>query len=143
VATITLPEEGFVYDVREGKPLGLTRQVKATLDPMHILLYALLPYEVRGVTVEPEAAAAQASAAVTVRLKVVAEGALGTHFLRVTLVAPDGQERPGFARTVAAEGGAGETVLRFAVNDPAGRWTITARDAATGVVGTATVEVLQ
>ena len=109
---------------------------------MHILLYALLPYEVQGVTVEPEAATAQAGAAVTVRLAVAAEGTLGTHFLRVTLTAPDGHERSGFARTVVAEGGAGETVLRFAVNDPAGRWTIIARDAATGAVGTAPVEVL-
>ncbi len=142
MATITLPEEAFVYDVREGKPLGLTQQVTATLDPMHILLYALLPYEVQGISVEPEAATVSAGAAVTVRLGIDADGAVGTHFLRVTLTAPDGRERQGFARTVAAEAGVAETVLRFALNDPAGRWIITARDAATGVVGSAALEVL-
>ncbi len=141
-ATIALPREAFVYDVREGKFLGRTQQVTATLDPMHILLYALLPSEVRAVTVAPAVPAVKPGGSVPVRLAVETAGApSGTHFLRVTLAGPDGQERPGFARTVKAGKGTAETELLFALSDPPGRWTITARDAATGVRGTATVEV--
>lgn len=141
-ATVNLPAEACVYDMREGKFLGKTRQVQATLDPMHILLYALLPYEVKAVAVKPVAPAVRAGDTATVRLSVIpSAGKAGTHFLRVTLVGPDGKDRPGFATTIKSENGTAEAVLRFALNDPVGKWTITARDAATGVTGSATLEV--
>lgn len=138
-ATITLPREGYVYDLRAGKALGKTRTVTAPLDPMHILLYAVLPYEVRGVKVTAPAAKLGQTAPVT--LQVLASAPPGEHFLRVTLTGPDGKERPGFATTVRATAGKVTVPLRFALNDPAGKWQIQARDAESGVTGTAALEV--
>ncbi len=138
---ITLPKEGYVYDVREGKSLGKTQIATATLDPMHILLYAVLPYEVRGITVTPLQKSVKQGAPATVRLALQATGKPGTHFVRVNLNAPDGKPRPGFSRTARCNSGTGETTLTFALNDPAGKWKVIARDVETGITGTATVEV--
>ena len=113
------------------------------LDPMHILLYAILPYEVRGIDVTPAEPRVKPGTSVTVRLSVQASGELGAHFLRLTVEAPDGTTRPGFARTVQAANGRAETTLRFALNDPAGEWQLTARDTETGVSGSTTVEVAE
>lgn len=138
-ATITLPRVGFVYDVRGGKALGKTRTVTAPLDPMHILLYAILPYEVRGVQVT--APAAKLGQTVPVTLQMRTSAAAGDHYLRVTVTGPDGQERPGFATTVTAKAGRTTVPLRFALNDPTGKWRVQARDAETGLTGVATLEV--
>jgi hypothetical protein len=135
-ATITLPREGFVYDVREGKALGKTGTVKAKLDRDHILLYAILPHEVRGLRVTPATATVKQGEALTVKVQVEASAAPGRHFVRLTLPG-----HPGFARTLRAENGVAQTVLRLALNDPPGKWQIEARDAETGVVGRATFEV--
>jgi len=140
-ATITLPQEGFVYDVREGKALGKTRAVQANLDPNHILLYAILPYEVRGLRVTPAAATARQGEALTVRVQVEGSAPAGTHFVRLRLFGPDGKQRPGFARTIRADKGGAQTVISFALNDPPGKWQVEARDAETGVVGKATFEL--
>ena len=142
-AKIALPREGFVYDVREGKALGKTRTVTAKLDPYHILLYAILPYEVRGlsVAVPPNLVRAASSREAVVSIALQASAKPGTHYLRLTLQGPDGKPRPGFARTVVAENGVGQTKLLFAVNDPPGAWKLTARDAETGVTGTATLQL--
>jgi hypothetical protein len=139
-ATITFPHEGYLYDVREGKALGRGDKAQATLDPMHILLYALLPYEVRGVQVT--ALPARVGQGLPVKLTVqTGPGQVGTHYLRVTATGPEGKERPGFARTVEAKQGVGETKLWLALSDAPGKWTVQARDAATGVTGSAVVEV--
>lgn len=138
---ITMPKAGYVYDVREGKSLGKTQIATATLDPMHILLYAVLPYEVKGVTVTPVQKSVKQGASATVRLNLQASGKPGTHFLRVSIQSPNGETRPGFSRTVRCNAGHGETALNFALNDPTGKWKVTARDVETGVTGTATVEV--
>ena len=141
IATIVLPVRGYVYDVRTGRALGRTQTVRAALDPMHILLYAVLPYQVRAVDVKAGSSPVKPGNWVAVRLAVQAQGNVGTHFLRVALRGPDGRDRPAFARTVRAPAGRVSTTLHFALNDPPGVWQVTARDAATGVTGTGTVEV--
>jgi len=140
-ARITLPLQGFVYDVREGKPLGRMQTVSAVLDPMHILLYAVLPYEVKSIAVAPSAKMVKQGAGANLRVSVIASAPAGRHFVRVSVQAPDGQTRPGFARTVRCDAGKEETTLRFALNDPIGVWKITARDVETGVTSSATMEV--
>ncbi len=137
-ATLTFPDDRHVYDVREGAYLGRTRTVRAALDPWHILLYARLPYQVTGLRVEPPATV-PAGGAAEVRVQVQADGAPGPHFVRLTATAPDGRERSGFAQTIRAESGRDTATLRFALNDPPGRWRLSARDAATGVTGQAEV----
>lgn len=57
----------------------------------------------------------------------------GYHVIRVTVKGPDGKERPCYAANVGAPKGRGEYRLPLAYDEPAGEWTVHARDVATGV----------
>ena len=49
------------------------------------------------------------------------------------VLAPDGRELPWCTRRVPAVAGNAVAVIPWALNDPPGRYTLTARDVATGV----------
>jgi hypothetical protein len=99
-------------------------------------VYALLPYQVSGVTVTGRAAAQQGQA-LELKLAVVAAGGAtpGTHVLHLALTGPDGKERPWYAQNVVAKSGQATVTVPLACNDAPGTWTVTATDMATKTTG--------
>ena len=59
----------------------------------------------------------------------------------VTVIGPDGEERPWYAANVRIAEGSGGGEFTPALNDPAGMWTLRALDIITGETAEATVEV--
>jgi len=59
--------------------------------------------------------------------------------VRLEVVGPDGKPRPFYAANLFTENGKAEGVVRFALNDPKGRWRIRAREIVSGLTGEATV----
>ncbi len=142
-AHIRLPEPAIVYDVRAGKRVGEGRvqEWDVTLSRGNPLVYALLPYEVTGVTVEAPAAQRGTNAQVTTAVQVGAN-ASGYHVVRVDVYAP-GSDEPHrqYSQNVDCFGAPGQMTIPFALSDPAGTWRVVAHDAASGVQAETTVEV--
>ena len=130
-----LPEPAFVYDMRTGKRVGEGQVSEwdvtfARGDP-HV--YALLLYEVTGVTIDAPAQIAAGETA-TVKTAVQASAEPGYHVVRLDVYAPgaDAAHRQ-YSRNIGCEGGAGETIIPFALSDAKGQWRLVAHDVATGV----------
>ena len=148
-ATITLPEPAIVYDVRAGKRVGegQVQQWDVTLSRGNPLVYALLPYEVAGVTVGAPAARRGANAQVTVAVQVMAgeqasANAGGYHVVHVDVYAPGADEpHRQYSQNVDCFGGPATATIPFALSDEAGTWRLVAHDAASGAQAETTVEV--
>ncbi len=139
---IELPRRAFVYDVRAKQALGQTEIVETTLAPGQPQIYALLPYDVRNITVKPAAeVAAGADLVVDVTLDLAPSQHCARHCIRIELAGPDGRTLRHYAENVITSKPAVCTTIPLAVNDPAGRWTIQATDVATARASQATFAV--
>ena len=126
------------YDTAEGKKLALTpgaageQRLNFHLDYGQGRIIALVPYEVGGVYVDG-GGSVKAGETLTVKVGVTGRGAVaGEHVVEITARDPQGKESPAYHRVVRAKGP--QTVTwQTAVNDPAGKWTLTATDLATGM----------
>ncbi|MCP4641790.1 MAG: hypothetical protein GY851_15210 [bacterium] len=134
----TFPEEAHVYDVRAGMYRGYGRRFEDVLYPARTVLYAMLPYEVRGLEVAAEAS----EGGFQVRGKVVPGGdaKATTHVVHITVTDPDGRVCRELSRNVVAEGGVFDETVFVGLGRP-GAWTVRVKDVATGMTREVTVEV--
>jgi len=125
--TIKLPRKLYVTDVRSGKHLGYTDVVHSSVLVGDAVVLGLSPTE-NTITLDgPAAASLGEHPAFT-----LAASKPGRRLIRCHVFAPDGSMLPGYARNVLLENTAATFVLPSALNDPAGRYTISATDVVTG-----------
>ncbi len=126
--------EAFVYDVREKKAFGRTRVVRTMLLPARAKVFALLPYELKRVTVRADRQRYRQgkTAGFEVRLEVSA-GRPSAHVVRVELYGPGGEELSHYARNMLIEEGRGSGVIPLALDEKEGEYRIVVTDAATGM----------
>jgi len=129
---VELPGESFVYDIRAGKALGRCRRTKATIRRGDAKLYALLPYEVRGLEVQVRGGGQGDVVHYSARLRSNG-GKPGLHVFRVQVTDPSGQRLCHYEAKLVAAAGMAEGEFRTALNDPAGSWTLRVTDVATGL----------
>lgn len=139
--TVTLPESYHVYDSRAGKYLGRRQSFEVALAQGHSALFSLLPYRVQSLTIAAEPARRGDLLKAKVTLKT--SGPRARHVIHVELADPSGKYVPHYAQNVALAptAAAASIAIPLALNDPAGRWRLTARDVATGTTASATVGV--
>jgi hypothetical protein len=140
------PGPAFVYDPREGTLLSSERldTWPVTLTRGRPALFSLMPYRVTGLDVQSQAASVRAGSELgfTVTIRTSA-GEAGHHVVHVAVFAPGSQsEHRQYSTNVDCPGGSGSVGLPFALNDPAGRWRVRFRDAATGVETELPIEVV-
>jgi len=139
-APIEFERDWDVYDSIAGRYLGRTRRVTLQEGSEPVLL-ALLPYRVTGMRLEaPAAMAAGKTLRFIVRLR-TDRGLVGRHVVAVDVIDPTGARRPAYHINLDGSGGVLSGTVPLALNDPPGRWTLRARDAATGTEAEARVEV--
>jgi len=140
--TITLREKRYVYDCRAGKYLGQRRSFDVALAQGHSALFALLPYQVETCTISP-ASPVRRGELLRARIALRTSGPRARHVIHVEVAGPSGKRLAHYARnvTLAPKSKAAEVAVPLALNDPIGRWRITARDVATGAAASAVVEV--
>jgi len=145
--TVDFGRKAHVYDVRAGKYLGETQTLRTQLTPGVAQLYALLPYKVNGLKVQAPGQA-KAGAALTIDVKLGVPARPAEHVVRLTVVGPDGQERPWYARNLVSDQspvamtGLARGSLQLALDEAPGNWKIVATDVASGTTGTATMKVV-
>ena len=139
-AWIDFGKTAHVYDVRRSMYRGKTSKVEDVVYPGRAELYALLPYEVRGLKTK----AALAGHALTVEAEILPddlEAALVPHVFHIEVFDPRGVIRPELSRNVVGEQGKCKERFFLGYNAPAGVWRVKVRDVATGTTKGTTIEV--
>lgn len=128
--TIDLPRKAWVYDVRDGHELGRRESIEGNIAPGDARFLALLPYRPEDLSIT----AAQADGHLLVEARVRADLTPTDHLLHIE-VTPAGADEPRYEydRQVHAKRGQARVAIPLAHNDPAGSWTVSARDVATGL----------
>ncbi len=147
-ARLTIPAAGHLYDCRAGKYLGTTNGAAARDVDLRAAtgnLFAVLPYSVERLDL---AAPARAVLGQPIDVKATVVPATGTdsisfvrHVIVFQLRRPDGRELPEHRWIVETENGVASARVYLALNDPAGKWTLIARDVATGLRQTEAIEI--
>lgn len=124
-----------VYDVRNGAYFGVSGSVTLDAVPGEAVVLALMPGQIRDVSLTGMAQVVAPGSSVTAAAGV--RDRTGTvvserHVLRVDVAGPDGHVRPYMTKLADTRDGAGEVSVFIAYNDPPGQWTLTATDIATG-----------
>lgn len=139
---LTFPKTGFVYDLRNGKALGQADSAESSIRPGDAVVYAVLPYEVKSVTVVPQAARATAGTPVQYAVTLPdARGHSSMHVVLVDVIGPDGKARSHYGAQLVARDGKAVGEFVPALNDEAGRWTIRATDFVSRAAGVADIEL--
>ena len=130
---------GHVYEVARGEYLGHGRSATVDMrDQPHALL-ALLPYRVRGLKLGGERSRLGEGMPLAVDLAVT--GTPARHVVHLSVSRPDGSRCAHLCRNVVLEAGRWRGTLPLALNEPAGRWTVRAREVVSGLTDDVRVRV--
>jgi len=139
---VRLRGRSHVYNVRDGRYLGLLDRFPVFVTPGKARLFALLPYRVDKVSVQC-ASEVTPGDELGLAVNIAAAAPTGRHVLRISVMGPDGREVQHYGRNVDADDGKFTGIWRTALDEAPGPYMLIARDAATGVEGRATVFVKQ
>ena len=122
-----------MYDTRRGMYRGFTNRLEDVFYPGRAELYALLPYEVIGITMAIGRDGDSFVAKGTVNVAGEGDAEATDHVVHLRIEDPQGHDHPELARNVLAEGGRFEERFFLGYNASEGSWTLTACDTATGI----------
>lgn len=134
--TVTFPEKRHLYDARHGRYLGERKAIETPLTPSIAQVYAALPGKVTAIDIPAVQPSCRPGDPIKFKLTARVQGpAPGLQVWRVTVAGPDGKSRPAQAQRLLVKNGAAQLLIPLALNAQPGVWTLTVRDAATGVEG--------
>jgi hypothetical protein len=120
-----------LYDTRTGASLGSVREYRFPLDKIQPTILTVLPEPLRGLTLSgPETATPGEMLKIDLQLLGLEPAA--PHTLRVQVMDPGGKELAMLTRNLSAPNGRAIWELPLAINLAKGRYTLVARDIATG-----------
>ena len=125
--------QSHVYDMRARKYLGHTSSVQAVVAPGDTALYACLPYAVSGLRVTTPASLQAGEALVVEATATVPADEAGDHIFHIELKGPDGGAVGHYTTNRLARQGRLAHVIRLALNERPGRWTVSVRDVLSGL----------
>ncbi|MAE67379.1 MAG: hypothetical protein CMJ18_24225 [Phycisphaeraceae bacterium] len=140
--TLTLSRSGHVHDLLSRAYLGQADRIDLGAPGAgRPAIFATLPYAIESVAIDSDDTA-QRGARHAFSVAIHAGGAkVGDHVVRLEIFDPFGRPVTVHTRNVTTKAGRFEGVIPFALNDPAGGWTVSARDVITGKEATATVNL--
>ena len=129
---VRFPGKRHLYDMRKAEVMGRTDWVNTRIDPQEPTIFALMGYEIAGLELLLEREIVALGAELRFRIVLRTSDTAGTHCFRIELEDPMGRECPWAAENVFGVRGEYDGSLRIACNDAPGKWTLKARDVATG-----------
>ncbi len=130
------------YDMRQERYVGNVREAEQEIERSSPAVLARLDYKVGAVRLE---AGRSAGVGGVLDLRCSVRDTDGKdrpgHVIRVGVVGPDGKDRPYYGAMLRGDGPVRAWRIPFALNDPAGTWTIAATDVVSGVSATAAFEL--
>ena len=132
--TVQFDRKGHIYELRTGRYLGHADAVQDTFPAGCMRLYGILDYRVVGLTAA--AGRKEYRPGETARITCAVQAGPNEpdlHAFRILLRGPDSSELPAYQTVVAAPGGKATFLLPMALNQPAGKYVVTATDAVSGM----------
>ncbi len=140
---VDLGREMFAYASRRGELVRGGKRYSFRLRPGEVELIAFLPYEVTRLVLDvPEAVRQGRRLHVGIGIR-TREKLPGNHVVHVSLATRLGEPIPYYSRSLECEAGQGLASIPLALNETPGEYTVTVRDAMTGFVETAPVDVIR
>jgi hypothetical protein len=137
-AVLTLPQPGFLYDLRRQAALGRSGRLEIALSPFEPTLLALSPSNLPAPAIGgPQHLALGATA----RFHLTASAA--SDVLHIETIDPAGNILAHYSGNRVVSGGTAEWLLPLAYNDPIGTWKIKATDLLSGASAIAEVTVTE
>ena len=132
-ARLLIPDDRYGYAPLRGDYYKPGAKAFAKLERGEAAILTLLPYEVTRLELDADEAVGRGRR-LRVGVKVKTKQRLpGDHMLHISVRDPQNRPLDHYARTITCPAGAGETHIPFALNDPAGPYTVTVRDVLTGL----------
>jgi hypothetical protein len=132
--TLTIPENSYIYDVRNGKYVGYGNKIKTQVKPFEAQLYSALQYKLKELKVENPDTLKQGELFKYKILYLPDEGRItGRGALHAELITPDGRAPEYYSKNIIAENGSAEGQFELALDDPPGQWKLIVKDTGTGV----------
>jgi hypothetical protein len=138
---VELPHAGQLYDLASGgRFLGRGNSTVLDLRDAPYALLAVLPYKIDGVRLQAQAG--RLGQGLPLELTVdTGGGQAARHVVHFDVYRPDGTRDYSLSRNVIFGSGRWSGALPLALNDPAGPWTIRAREVCSGLAADAKVQV--
>ena len=136
---ITFDHPSHVYDIRRHMYRGFTDRIEDVIYPARAELYALMPYEIRALTVT----ARRLDQTIHAQGHVSAgpdPAALSTHVFHLELRDPSGRLRPEYTANILAPAGRFQTDIFLGLHPDPGPWRITTRELISGFQRTITID---
>jgi len=138
---VRLKEKGWVYEAVTGKAYGHTDRIRCELPSNVMRIFALLPGEVKQVTIDGPKSAKPGDV-MSFAVKVQAQPALRERQLvRAEVTGPDGRLRRAYSTVVWFPAHGSKYELPLALNDTPGPWRLRVPHVTTGVSAEAAFEV--
>jgi len=130
--TINLPKKYNIYNVREGKYLGYTDEIKTEIEPADAIVYALLPYKVEDIVLTiPKDIKQGDILEYGINIKTSGEKP-EQHIYHLSIISPEGKEIKHYTDNLKAEKGNVSGKIQLALNEVVGEYKIRVKDIATG-----------
>lgn len=141
---IQIPEKKHVYSVRGREYLGFHDLFTFKLDEKTRRagdIISLLPYKVEGLNVEAPNSI-RPGEKLSFAVRVLPEAAQSQrHVIAVRAVDPEGNDLQWHRHSIETEGGVADSFIGLPANAPAGKWTLSLTDAASGIAKDVPFEV--
>ena len=140
--TVHAPRGGHVYNLIAGAYLGEKDSWATTVQAADVQIFAVLPYQVDGLSVELEDEVVAPGGAIEGRVAVdTSRSRAERHAIAVHVVRPDGKPVRYLAQVLETRRGRASFSLPLALNEPKGVWRLSFTDAVSGRKATAEVRV--
>lgn len=141
LATVKLPVNWYVYDVRQGTSLGQRQEIRAAFEGKQCRVYCLSPKPLATpqITLPTATAAPGGTVHYTASLKAGSDTA--KQVVRLTVTAPNGKECPDYARNLILGSKPTTAAFNLALSDQPGTWKLSLRDVCSGAQATSSLLV--
>jgi hypothetical protein len=140
---IGLPEEGYLYNLVEGKYLGKGKELETTFDVEHAYIASILSYQVTDIKIECPATF-KLGEEIKGNISIICDGNMpGLHVVRIETYNPEGKQIPYHSFNLLCQQGKGNFSFPLALNEATGIWVIKIKDIATGIKNEISFKVIQ
>jgi len=140
---ITFPKKSHLYDVRKGRYYGFTDRVNTDIVPGRAELYAMVPYEIKGIELNLGSKSYKQGGLVDYKISIDTSGpAPSRHAVRLEVYDSEGNKVKHYARNILVEQGLFKGELHIALNDKPGNWKMVVKEIVSGRIAEGGFEII-
>jgi hypothetical protein len=141
---VKIKKPGHVYNARNGKYHGKTKEFETTIKELEGEVFAVLPYKVEKIDLNIESSRVKQGDVFSYEIKLATENDIPAeeHILEVSFYDPNGQEIKHYRKKLAMKGSIKDNVS-LALNEKTGKWKVKVKDIASKIESSSEFEVIE